>query len=86
MKQQIFRPNVGVKAHKMILRIAEKLRRLVSENRQGDRGIKRIPRARNASGGLQLGVDLPGTAALYEHDDLQDIRRINWRARQDSNL
>jgi hypothetical protein len=79
MKQRIFRSNVAMKAHKLVLRIVDTLRRVVSPNQEGARRIRHTPRISSATGGLQLGIDLTDSA-VYEHDDLEGIRRIEWRA------
>jgi hypothetical protein len=55
--------------------IEEGLRRILSERRHSEKGVRILPPVSKATGGLRPGVNLDSLAELQEIEDLEYLRR-----------
>jgi hypothetical protein len=56
--------------------IEDGLRRVIDENQAGAKRKRVLPRVSTATGGPMQGIDLYGSSALQEIDDLEYVERM----------
>lgn len=56
--------------------IEDGLRLIVSEKEESSKKKRVMPRVSAATGGLMPGIDLTGSAALQEEEDIDHLRRM----------